>query len=92
MGVQGVRRRRRQVQLTPLLPHIPRAKLDGRLHFGHHALGCLDTIQARLTEMFLLGNSANRVDVRPDIIGNQLTIATHAPLQIDKVVGMADGT
>ena len=64
MGVHGVGHRRRQVQLLHLLPHIPRDKLDGRLHFGHHALGFLETIQARLAEMFLLRNGADRVDVR----------------------------
>ena len=91
MGVHGVGHGRRQVQLTHLLPHIPRDELDGRLHFGHHALGFLDPLQARLAEVFLLGNGADRVDVLLDIPGNELAVATHAALQVDKVVGVADG-
>jgi hypothetical protein len=42
--------------------------------------------------MFLLGNGANRVDVLLDISGNELAVATHATIEVDKVVGMADGT
>ena len=91
MRVHGVGRGRRQVQLTHLLPHIPRDELDGGLHFGHHALGFLDTLQARLAELFLLGNGADRVDVLLDITGNELAVATHAALQVDKVVGVANG-
>ena len=74
-----------------LLAHIPRDELDGRLHFGHHALGFLDTLQAGLAEVFLLGNGADRVDVVLDIPRNELAVATHAALQVDKVVGVADG-
>jgi hypothetical protein len=40
--------------------------------------------------VFLLGNGADRVDVPLDIPGNELTIATHATLQVDKVVRVAD--
>ena len=72
-------------------PHIPRDELDGGLHFGHHALGFLETLQAGLAELFLLGNGADRVDVALDIPGNELAVATHAALQVDKVVGVADG-
>lgn len=39
--------------------------------------------QLRQDEVFLLGKSADR---------NECAIATYTPLQIDKVVGMADGT
>ena len=43
--------------------------------------------------MFLLRwNGANRVDVLLDISGNELAVATHAAIEVDKVVGMADGT
>jgi hypothetical protein len=62
------------------------------VYFGHDAFGFRNTIQARLAEMFLLGNGANRVDVLLDISGNELAVATHAAIEVDKVVGMADGT
>src|SRR5215813_2532239 len=91
MGVHSVGRRRRQVQLPYLLPHIPRDKLDGRPHFGYHALGFRDPIQACLAEVFLLGNGADRVDVLRDIAGNELAVTTHAALQVHKMVGVADG-
>jgi hypothetical protein len=38
-----------------------------------------------------MSDGANRVDVLLDIPGNARAVATHAALQIDKVVGMADG-
>ena len=63
MRVHGVGHGRRQIQLTHLLPHIPRDELDGRLHFGHHTLRFRDPLQARLAELFLLGNGADRGDV-----------------------------
>jgi hypothetical protein len=77
MGVHGVRYGRCQVQLPHLLPHIPRDKRNGRPHFGHHALGLLDPPQARLAEVFLLGNGADRVKVLRDIAGNALAVAPH---------------
>jgi hypothetical protein len=89
MGVHGVGLGLRQVQLTHLLPHIARDELDGRLHFGHHMLSCLDTLQARRAEVFVLGNGAERVAVRVDITGNELAMATYAPLPIDKVLSVA---
>src|SRR2546423_5988756 len=91
MGMHGVGCGRRQVQLTYLLAHIPRDELNGCLHFGYHALGFLDPIQARLAEAFVLGNGANRVDLLLDITGNQFAVATYPSLQVDKVVGVADG-
>jgi hypothetical protein len=42
--------------------------------------------------MFLQVNGANRVDVLLDISGNELAVATHTTIEVDKVVGMADGT
>src|SRR2546421_8552146 len=91
MGVQGVGRGRRQVQLPHLPPHLPRDELDGGLHFGHHALGFRETLQVGLAEMFMLGNGADRVDVALDIPGNELAVAPYAALHVDKVVGVADG-
>ena len=91
MGVPGVGLRRRQRQATHLLPHITRDALDGRLPCGHHTLGFLETIQARLAEMFLLGNRADRLDVLLDIPRNELAVATHAALSVNKVVGVANG-
>ena len=40
---------------------------------------------------FLMGNGADRVDVLLDIARNQLAVATHTSLQVDKVVRVADG-
>ena len=54
MGVHGVGRGWRQVQLPHLPPHIPRNKLDRGLHFRHHPLGLRDLLQAGLTEAFVL--------------------------------------
>jgi hypothetical protein len=91
MGVHGVGRLLRQIQLPHLLAHIPRDKLDGRLHFGYHTLGFLDPIQACLTETFLLGNGTNRIDVLLDIPSDEFAVATHPALQVDKVVRVANG-
>ena len=49
------------------------------------------TSHARLAEMFLLGNSADRIDVLLDIARYQLAVAPHTSLQVDKVVGVANG-
>ena len=91
MGVHGIGRGLLQVQLTHLLPHISRDELDGRLHFGHHALSFRNPLQTRRAKLFLLGNSADRSDVFFDITGDELPVATHAALQIHKVIRMADG-
>ena len=39
----------------------------------------------------MLSNGAHRVDVLLDIPRNELAVATHAALQVHKVVGVADG-
>jgi hypothetical protein len=91
MGVHGVGLGLCQVQLPHLLPHIARDKLDGGLHFGHHTLGFRDPLQARLAEACLLSNGANRVDMLLDIPRNELAVATHAALQVHKVIGVAKG-
>jgi hypothetical protein len=77
--------------LAHLLPHIRRHERNGRLYFGHHTLRFLKTIQARLAEVFLLGNRADRVDVLLDIAGYELAVPPHASLQVDKVIRVADG-
>src|SRR5215475_76786 len=81
---------RRQVELSDLLFDITGDELDSRLHFRHHPLGLLDTLQAALAQSFVLGNGANLRDVSLDIRGNESTIATHPALQVDKVVGVAN--
>src|SRR5215510_11655895 len=91
MGMHGVGRRLRQVQLTHLLPHIARDERDGGLHFGYDARGFLETLQAGLAHVFLLGNGTERINMALDIPGNELAVATDTALQVDKVVGMADG-
>jgi hypothetical protein len=87
--VHGIGRWLRQVEVLHLLTYIPRDELDSCLHLGHHTLGFRNPIQARLAEPFLLRNDANRIDVLLDIPGNELPVATHAALQIYKVVSVA---
>jgi hypothetical protein len=62
------------------LPHIPRDELDCGLHFRHHPLGFIDPLQAGLTEPFVPGNAANRINASLDISGNELAVSTHAAL------------
>ena len=90
MGVQGVRRGLRQSQLAHLLPHVPGDELDRGLHFGNHALRFLDTLQTRLTEVCLLGNGTDGMELGMDITRNEFAVTTHAALQIDEVIGMAN--
>ena len=59
--------RRRQVELSDLLPDITGDERNGRLHFRHHPLGFLDTLQTALAESFVLGNGANVLDVSLNI-------------------------
>ena len=56
-----------QVELTDLVPHVTGDKRNGRLHFGHDSLSFIDPIEASRTEMFVLGNDANRRNWSPDI-------------------------
>src|SRR6267142_2583297 len=90
LGVHGVGRRWRQVQLTYLLAYIPRDECDGGLHFGHHAFSFLDPIQTRLAEPFVLGDGANLIHLSLDVVGNELAVATYTPVQVNKVVGLAN--
>src|SRR4029450_6543544 len=90
MGMHSVGHRRRQPQLTDLLPHIPRNKLDGGLHFRNYPLGLRNPLQARLTETFVLRHAANGVNLCADICRNEPTVSTHAALHIDKVIDVAD--
>src|SRR4030095_13909518 len=92
LGVHREGDRRRHIELSDLLPHIPGDKRDGRLHFRHHALGFVNAFQAALAESFLLGNGANLLDVLLDIRSDQLAIAAHPALKIDKVVSVANAT
>src|SRR4030095_2020516 len=89
LGVHREGNRRRQVELSDLLLDITGDELDSRLHFRHHPLGLLDTLQAALAQSFVLGNRTNLLDVSLDIRGNESTIATHPALQVDKVIGVA---
>jgi hypothetical protein len=41
--------------------------------------------------MFVLGNGAHRRDVALDIFGNERAVASYTTLQVNHVVGMADG-
>ena len=89
MRVHGVGPGGAKSVAAPAAAHTPR-QLDRRLHFGKHALGFLDALQARLAEPFVLGNGAHSVNLLLDISRNELPIATHTSRQIDKVVCMAD--
>src|SRR5215510_11140918 len=91
MCMHGEGLRRCHLQLFDLLAHIARDELDGRLHFWHHTLRFRDPLQARRAELFLLGHGADRGDVLLDITGDELAVATHAALQVHKVVGVANG-
>ena len=82
MRMEGVGLRRQQVQLTYLLPHIRRHELDRGLHLGHHTFRFRDTLHARCTEAFLLGDGAGRVDLVLDIADNQLPVATDPSIQV----------
>ncbi len=82
---------RGQLQLFDLLPPIARDKLNGRLHFGYHSFGFIDAIETPLTEMFLLSNGANCLDLSADIGGDELAVSPHATFEVDKVIGLADG-
>src|SRR5215510_8436123 len=92
LGVHGEGCGLLQVELIDLLPNIARDELDGGLHFRHHPLSFLDALQAGLAEPFVLGNSANLLEVRLEIRGHELAVSTHAALEIDKMIGMADAT
>jgi hypothetical protein len=74
--------------------HMPKAHqpyLDGRLPFGHHALGFRETLQARLAEVFLLGNGADRIDMLLDIPGHELAVSAAPSLQVNTVVSVTNG-
>ena len=92
LGVQSKGNRRRYIELLDLLSDITRDELDSRLHFWHHPLGFLDPFQAALAEPFVLGNSANLLDMLLDSQGNESTVAAHAALEIDKMVIVAKAT
>jgi hypothetical protein len=89
MSVQGVGHRWRPIQLTPRLPHIARDARDGGVHWGHHALGLLHPIHARLAEACVRRHRANPLDLRLDIPGHERAVSPHAALSIAKVVGVA---
>ena len=86
----GVGYRRCYVQLTALLPHIIRDTCHCRLHCGHNPFGFLDPIHTALAEAFVLRNRAHLSHLRLDLSGNARAVATHAPFQINAVVGWAD--
>jgi len=61
------------------------------LHFRYHPLGFVDARKTAPTQRLLLGHSANRLDVHPDIGGNESTVSTHATFEVDKVIRLAYG-
>jgi len=67
LGVHGEGGGLCQVELLDLLANITGDKRAGGLHFRHDALGFLDALQAALAEPFVLGNSADLLDVGLDV-------------------------
>ena len=55
-------------------------------------LGFLNALHAALAEPFVLGDHTNLLDVRVDISGNELAVATHTALEIDTMVIVPDAT
>ena len=92
MHMHGVGLRQPQVQLTHLLTDIRGHEHDGRLPFGHYAFRFLDTIQSGLATFFLMGDSADRIDLMLDIARNQLAVAPYASIRVDEVVRVADSS
>src|SRR5215831_12982534 len=92
LGVHSEGNRRCDIELSDLAPHITGDKLDSGSHFGHDTLGFLDTLQTALAQSFVLGNGANVVDVPLNIRGDELAVAAHPALKIDKMVIVAEAT
>src|SRR5215471_1004920 len=90
LGVHGEGDGRCDIELSDLAPHIPGDKLDGGSHFGHDTLGFVDALHATLAETFLLGHSANGVDMPLHVSSNESAVSTHAALKIDKMVVVAN--
>src|SRR5262249_13559217 len=90
LGVHGEGDGRSYIELRDLAPHITGDKLDGGSHFGHDPLGFLDTRHTALAESFVLGHGANLLDVPLDIRGDEVAVAAHPTLQIDKMVVVTD--
>ena len=44
-----------------------------------------------MAAVFLSGADAHRVDLLVDMTSAELTVATHAALQVDNVISVADG-
>ena len=80
-----------QLQSFDLLAYIPETNSTVACILGTTRWAFVDTLRARLLETFVLGDRMNRLDMLLDIPGNELAVATHAALQVHKVVGVADG-
>jgi hypothetical protein len=90
-GGHGKGHRWCHVQLTDLLPPLPRDERAGRLPFGHPTLGLRAPIEAGRAAAFWLGHGANPADLCSQISSNALAVAPHASLSITTMVGMAHG-
>ena len=73
------------------MPHVTRDKRNGRLPVGHDPLGFGDPLETSRAELFVLGDGAHRLQVRADICGDEWAVATHPALQVNKMIGLADG-
>lgn len=92
LGVHGVGRGGRPVPLPPLLPPLPRDECDGGAHFGSHARGLRETLQAALAELCMRGDGTERVDVALDLPGHALAVAPYPARPVDTMVGRAEAT
>ena len=91
MGVYGIGRERRQVQLPHLLAYISRDALTGRRHGRNDTVGFVKPSPISLTEPFRLGDRTDRVALALEVTCHELAVTTDAALPGDQVVGVAKG-
>src|SRR5215813_9103433 len=89
LGVHGQGDRWLHSKRSDLLSAIMRDELDGALHCRHHPLSLGDALQAALTESFVLGHGAHRINVLLHIRGKEVAMAASPALEIDKGVVVA---
>src|SRR5262249_62061104 len=75
-----------------LLGHSARHQLDGGLHGRHAPLGFLEALQACLPETGVRRHVAQGGHLWADICRNEPTVAPHATLHSDQVVGLSART
>jgi hypothetical protein len=91
LGVPGAGGGLRHIELIDLWPHLTRDALKGGLHVRHDALGLRAALHAGLAEPCVLGKSTGRLEMPWESCGHALAVATYPALQIDHLIGLADG-